>query len=327
LWQVDEDRIWVYPEKSLESQCAAGYDGPICGQCKSDYNHLRVGRPCDPCEDGTINVSLLLGMFFVALTAGAVLISGVYRILSDYGVITDLRLIVGFYQLLAQMNNILDITFPSPVPELMEFIKLLFLDVRNIIRLDCFDLGGFYGKAFTNVCVMPLICVLCCLLYCENLPAIPYAPARCRPCPSISSDSWAIVGVCSHEPTPNDLGGHRGERWRRLRVRHGDGLAEGQPDGGHLPALPDDHHVRTLRTQQPFLSLPFSPRFHGADCVVPITAFRSLTTRCPQHAVPGAAVPVNRGQLLPRGGLLDLLQVSRGVQLQSLWVIPTAAVR
>ena len=41
------------------------------------------------------------------------------------------------YQLLAQMNNVLSIQFPSPVPELLDFIKLMFLDVRNLIRLDC----------------------------------------------------------------------------------------------------------------------------------------------------------------------------------------------
>ena len=40
------------------------------------------------------------------------------------------------------MNNVLSIQFPSPVPELLSFVKIMFLDVRNIIRLDCWDVGG-----------------------------------------------------------------------------------------------------------------------------------------------------------------------------------------
>jgi hypothetical protein len=33
------------------------------------------------------------------------------------------------------------ITFPSPVPELMAIAKLLFLDVRALVHMDCFELG------------------------------------------------------------------------------------------------------------------------------------------------------------------------------------------
>ena len=32
------------------------------------------------------------------------------------------------------------------MPQLVDFIKLLFLDVRKVVMLDCWDIGGFYGK-------------------------------------------------------------------------------------------------------------------------------------------------------------------------------------
>ena len=55
---------------------------------------------------------------------------------------------------------------PYPVPELVSFIKLLFLDVRRIVMLDCWDIGGFYGKIVTNIVVVPVfILTVCFLIY------------------------------------------------------------------------------------------------------------------------------------------------------------------
>jgi hypothetical protein len=45
------------------------------------------------------------------------------------------------YQILAQADTVLRINFPSPLPELMDVAKLLFLDLRALLRLDCVDLG------------------------------------------------------------------------------------------------------------------------------------------------------------------------------------------
>lgn len=64
------------------------------------------------------------------------------------------------------MSNVLSIQFSFPVPELLSFVKLMFLDVRNLVRLDCWDIGGFYGKLITNIMVMPVLFVIgCALLY------------------------------------------------------------------------------------------------------------------------------------------------------------------
>eukprot|EP01045_Picozoa_sp_COSAG04_P000517 COSAG04_NODE_12_length_42844_cov_6.769213_21_plen_1150_part_00 len=149
-----------------QSTCAVGYEGPVCGNCEDEYNHLKVGNPCEPCDDGVINVSLLLGLFVGTLIVGAAVISGALGVLQDFGVITDLRILVGFYQILGQAGNVLDIVFPYPVPELVDFIKLLFLDVRKVVMLDCWDIGGFYGKITTNIVAVPTILVgVCVLIY------------------------------------------------------------------------------------------------------------------------------------------------------------------
>eukprot|EP01045_Picozoa_sp_COSAG04_P009418 COSAG04_NODE_543_length_12846_cov_7.281556_3_plen_1215_part_00 len=146
------------------STCALGYEGPVCGNCQPEYNHLKVGNPCDPCDDGVINVPLVLGLFCTALAVGGAVISGALGVLQDFGVITDLRILVGFYQILGQAGNVLDLVFPFPVPQLVDFIKLLFLDVRKLVMLDCWNIGGFYGKIVTNIVVVPAILVGVCLL-------------------------------------------------------------------------------------------------------------------------------------------------------------------
>ena len=103
-------------------------------------------------------------MFSGLIIVGGVFVSGLHKHLEDHGMITDIRLVIGFYQLLGQMDNILDVKFPEPVPTLMSFLELMFLDVRNIVRLDCWDVGGFVGKLVTNIAVMPSVFVMICIL-------------------------------------------------------------------------------------------------------------------------------------------------------------------
>eukprot|EP01045_Picozoa_sp_COSAG04_P013493 COSAG04_NODE_960_length_9157_cov_6.389269_6_plen_765_part_00 len=137
--------------------CAVGYEGPVCGNCQPDYNHLKVGNPCNPCDEGVINVPLVLCMFVAAMAVGWAVISGALSVLQSLGIITDLRILVGFYQILGQAGDVLDLIFPFPVPQLVDFVKLLFLDVRKLVMLDCWNIGGFYGKIVTNVVVVPTI--------------------------------------------------------------------------------------------------------------------------------------------------------------------------
>jgi len=73
----------------------------------------------------------------------------------------------GFYQILGQVTNVLDLTFPHPIPALVGYVKLLFLDVRSLVKLDCMNVGGFYGKTATNVIVVPLAVVALCFLIFE----------------------------------------------------------------------------------------------------------------------------------------------------------------
>ena len=71
-------------------------------------------------------------------------------------------MIVGFYQILSQLQNVIDVTLPAPVPTFAEYLKLLMVDVRAVINLDCWSVGGFYGKLWTNLLVIPVLFVAVC---------------------------------------------------------------------------------------------------------------------------------------------------------------------
>lgn len=59
-------------------------------------DNRKVGQPCDSCVGNVVNIPLLLGLVFGILVMSAVVISGMAAALQDHGVITDLRILVGF---------------------------------------------------------------------------------------------------------------------------------------------------------------------------------------------------------------------------------------
>ena len=51
---------------------------------------------------------LLIGLLAVALLATALVVSGAYGWLVDNGMMTDFRIMLGLYQILAQADTVLD---------------------------------------------------------------------------------------------------------------------------------------------------------------------------------------------------------------------------
>lgn len=134
---------------------------------------MKVGQECEPCKDGVLNVPLVLGVLCGGLILAALAFTGGLQLLTDHGVLTDFRIYLSFGQLLAQMDGVLDVSFPSPIPELVGFVKMLFLDVRTLIKMDCWSVGGFWGKLLTNLLLVPLAYTLGCFaLYHQQRRAI-----------------------------------------------------------------------------------------------------------------------------------------------------------
>lgn len=73
---------------------------------------------------------------------------------------------VGFFQVLSQSANVLDLTLPYPAPQVIDLVKLLFLNLGNIVKLDCIWVSGFYGNIILNTIVVPtLIAGVCGFIY------------------------------------------------------------------------------------------------------------------------------------------------------------------
>jgi hypothetical protein len=67
----------------------------MCATQPEKYNAYKVGLPCDPCDDGVINIPLLIGLVAGGLAAVAAVFSGAYSWLVDNGMTTDVRILVG----------------------------------------------------------------------------------------------------------------------------------------------------------------------------------------------------------------------------------------
>jgi hypothetical protein len=98
LWILSTDN--KYSQEMLKAQCGSGYAGPLCGDCDGDNHHLKVGKPCVPCDDGKVDVPMLLGIIFVGMIVGAVIISGVYSTLVDHGVVTDVSMKANVHEII-----------------------------------------------------------------------------------------------------------------------------------------------------------------------------------------------------------------------------------
>ena len=66
------------------------------------------------------------------------------------------RILVGFYQILAQASGTLDVNLPHPIPEVVNFMKLLFGEWRAVVKLDCWDIGGLCAYSVSAI-VHPLL--------------------------------------------------------------------------------------------------------------------------------------------------------------------------
>jgi hypothetical protein len=105
-------------ESSLNDQvCARGYDpeAPLCAMCAAEYNAYKVGLVCDPCNNVTINIPLLIGLLACGFMVVASIVSGAYAWLVDNAMMTDLRIILGTFQILAQADTVCK-SFTASIP-------------------------------------------------------------------------------------------------------------------------------------------------------------------------------------------------------------------
>lgn len=139
-------------------------------------------------------------------------------------------------RLLGQMDNVLDVSFPTPVPELLEFIGFLFLDLRKFIKLDCVR----QSSAFCCLCSINLtssvwMCVRPRALITVGCRWFLREADHQRYCDALRS----FRPLCSYvlQSTTHDRRRHSRWRFRRVRVSDGERSVQATYLLRHLLAL------------------------------------------------------------------------------------------
>ena len=65
-----------------------------------------MGQPCSSCDEGAINLGMVLVCFVLFLIVASIIISGALGVMREHGIVTDARLIIGFYQVRANMSQL-----------------------------------------------------------------------------------------------------------------------------------------------------------------------------------------------------------------------------
>jgi hypothetical protein len=80
-WTRDADGN--YDDAILNDQCSGGSAGPICSNCDAEHHHLKTGKQCERCDEGKVDIPVLIGLLFFVVTGGGVIISGVHQMLLE----------------------------------------------------------------------------------------------------------------------------------------------------------------------------------------------------------------------------------------------------
>ena len=151
-----------------ESGCTAGQTGPLCALCDVGWGRNKREGACIDCtKESLFNMKLLIlggaivvGLWFaksliLACAGGAALSK---RKIEELGFMTDVKILVGYFQIMSQQGKVLDMTFPVNFSELLDSFKIIMFEVGKVVKLECLDVTrGYYSKFWMNVVVLPAV--------------------------------------------------------------------------------------------------------------------------------------------------------------------------
>ena len=132
------------PGGANASKCITGYNGPACGACAwPGYFHSRVGDRCQKCEKST-RTFLCVTIIFVAVSAVAAFIV-MERLIKRHKAAIQLyrasrtarlKIMIVCLQIIASVQESLQITFPSPFRGLLKLFSFLTFDF-SLLPVAC----------------------------------------------------------------------------------------------------------------------------------------------------------------------------------------------
>ena len=149
--------------------CPPHYSGRMCGYCSPGYTSSWDRVHCNRCTSGlfgSLESTTAFGMpiwlcLAVLLTVAAVIsyVLWVFRLTVvrlKTELMTNLKILVGLFQILSLIPNVLGILFPPRPHAAMNTMGLVTADIRNLIQLSCFGID-WYSRWLVNVVVVPAV--------------------------------------------------------------------------------------------------------------------------------------------------------------------------
>ena len=162
------------PSKACEGgtgsgQCSAGYSGPMCGLCNTDYGRSIIGGDCVECMDKRLAMALLA--FVCAVVLAIVVVSIVAAVQNPT---VDFDSIVIFHICVSHLHSILGVgllgfPFPQFFKDAMSYTAIFSVRILDYYFSDCaLSSEGltYYTKVvlFSLVPAGALICASCAWL-------------------------------------------------------------------------------------------------------------------------------------------------------------------
>jgi predicted outer membrane repeat protein len=140
-------------------QCAVGHTGPVCAVCKSGYAMAHsVCKKCSGDAWTVIGVAAALVVVVIASTAG------LYYHREKLGIakkMSAIKIIVGFYSLLAVLEQTFAVTWPVGFQHMVSQVKAAFASLLDLSSLSCAIPVNWFQKIGFWCLALPV--VLCAI--------------------------------------------------------------------------------------------------------------------------------------------------------------------
>ena len=167
---------------SLLMRCAAGYTGVLCGLCEPTYHRTDSG--CVECTSQGGAKDMAAGL----IVAAALPLIFIWRVVikprlemqmaglpggsenfQDVGMETKFKIGVSLFQVIGSFPFTLSLKYPIQFMSFLSYIKVIFLDIVELVRVDCLMETSLYVNTLMAALLLPGILALLALQPCLSL--------------------------------------------------------------------------------------------------------------------------------------------------------------
>jgi hypothetical protein len=130
----------------IGSQCEVGHTGPVCALCEDGW--VMRSRECRECtEDPAANIGIVAGLAAVVI-ASCVLAFRYRQRLGISSYLPSVKIVVGFYSLLALAGQTFAIAWPAGFQSVQEVLQAAFASIADTSALTCAVPIDWFDKVY-----------------------------------------------------------------------------------------------------------------------------------------------------------------------------------